>query len=90
MRTAARAARKISYEMANQIQMSHLNIGNCRQIVHLIFLCDEKGRARAARKLFQYITYFLMDFLVERRAQREKCFNILIITHFSYGFHLIP
>ena len=63
-------------KMANQTQFSSLKIGNCRQIVPLIFLWDEKGRARAARKLFQYITYFLMDFLIERRAQRENVFNI--------------
>ena len=79
MRKAARAARKVSQKMANQTQFSSLKIVNCRQIVPLIFLGDEKGRARAARKLFQYITYFLMDFLVERRAQREKCSNTISI-----------
>ena len=75
MRKAARAARKFSDQMAYQTQLSSLKIGNCRQIAPLIFLWDEKGRARAARKNFN-ITYFLMDFWIERRAQRENVFNI--------------
>ena len=44
---------KCRIKWPTKLIFSSLKIGNCRQIVPLIFLWDEKGSARAARKCFQ-------------------------------------
>ena len=67
MRKAARAARKISYKMANQTQLSPLKIGTFYHNVPLIFKFVYKGFldhvVRAAGNVFiVYIRLFLLKY----------------------------
>ena len=99
-RTAARAAQKIEYKMANQIQLSRLKIGTSRQIVPLIFMWEENGRARSAEIfiwngqpdsifIFENL-HFLSNrpliFLWDEKSRAHSAKNISKYNLLSYGF----